>query len=376
VPVSTANGKTVLTAEITEPRTGAWHADITLDATELTSPVALSIEGVAFAGTVLRSGVHGGRFGARVVGGKGGLSVELVAKNYSTVSGTKLSVVLADILRECGETLSASAESAVTGRTLTKWHRSAGPASHALVRLLDAAGAVFRVLRDGTIWVGAQTYPEAKPTHTLIDEDWVAGISTIATDTPILEPGVTFRGQKIESVVHRLEPNALRTEAHANSTKSVFAGMLAGIRQDVDYSRMYPARVSKQNSDGTLQLVPDDDVMKGAGWDRVPIRHGLPGITLEGVPSGARVRVGFEEGDPANPFAALWDTDTGTTGLTIVVHAAHIKLGGGDATKAALLGPDVLQWLDTHTHPTGVGPSGPPIVPTTPLLLAQNVTQK
>jgi hypothetical protein len=375
VPVSRANAATILSAEISEPRTGAWHADVNLDADALASPVTLTVAGVTYKGTVLRSGVHGGRFGARIVGGNGGLSKELPAKNYSTPGSTKLSVVLADILRECGETLSPTAEVATTSRTLAKWHRSAGPASHALVSLLDAAGACFRVLRDGAIWVGVQTYPETKIAHTVIDEDWVAGIITIATEAPTLEPGVTFRGQKIESVVHRLEPNSLRTEAHATSTKSVLNTFLAGIRQQIDYSRLYPARVTLQNPDGSLQLVPDDEAMKGAGLDHIPIRHGIPGITLENIPKGARVRLGFEGGDPASPYAALWDTDTGS-GVTIVVHAAHIKLGGSDAAQAALLGPDVLQWLNAHVHPTGVGPSGPPTVPATELLTSQITTLK
>ena len=44
---------------------------------------------------------------------------------------------------------------------------------------------------------------------------------------------------------------------------------------------------------------------------------------------------------------------------------------GGDATQPAVRGVDLQTWLDTllddylaHTHPTGVGPSGPPLPPT------------
>ena len=44
---------------------------------------------------------------------------------------------------------------------------------------------------------------------------------------------------------------------------------------------------------------------------------------------------------------------------------------GGDATQPAVRGTDLQTWLDTllddylgHTHPTGVGPSGPPLPPT------------
>lgn len=48
---------------------------------------------------------------------------------------------------------------------------------------------------------------------------------------------------------------------------------------------------------------------------------------------------------------------------------------GGDATQPAVRGTDLQTWLDSllddymaHTHPTGVGPSGPPLPPTVSLV--------
>jgi len=323
MPSSTVNGKPVLTAEITKPRVGAWHADIAADAESLTGAVPLSFEGVAMKGTVIpgRSGLHGGRLGARIVGGAGGVSKEIVVKNYAASAGTKISVVVADILRETGETLSATSDQAVLGTTLSKWERIAGPASHALVNVLDKAGAVWRVLNDGSIWVGMPTYPEATLEHVLIDEDWVGGIITIAAETAALEPGTTFRGQKIEEVIHRLAPGAFRTEAHLGSVTSSLNRFLSGIRRQIDYSRGYPGRVSKQNADGTLQVVLDDEKVKGAGLDRVPYYVGLPGSKVK-VSQGQRVLLAFEAGDPARPYIAGWQggaalevTIAGPTGL-------------------------------------------------------------
>jgi hypothetical protein len=52
-----------------------------------------------------------------------------------------------------------------------------------------------------------------------------------------------------------------------------------------------------------------------------------------------------------------------------------IKLGSG-ASHPAVLGDLLLQYLISHTHPTGVGPSGPPIVPPPTNILSQVVTLK
>ena len=55
--------------------------------------------------------------------------------------------------------------------------------------------------------------------------------------------------------------------------------------------------------------------------------------------------------------------------------AGAVNLGDG-ASKKAVLGDDLLDWLNQHTHPTGVGPSGPPAAPATPALLSTVVKVK
>lgn len=46
----------------------------------------------------------------------------------------------------------------------------------------------------------------------------------------------------------------------------------------------------------------------------------------------------------------------------VIVKAEKIKLGDG-AQQAVVLGDDFMQLFNSHTHPTGVGPSGPPTQP-------------
>lgn len=49
----------------------------------------------------------------------------------------------------------------------------------------------------------------------------------------------------------------------------------------------------------------------------------------------------------------------------VVITASKIQLGKA-AAEALVLGNKFMQFFNTHTHPTGVGPSGPPVQPMLP----------
>ncbi len=299
---ATIGNQRIITARIPLPYLGPWHATV-----ESSGEVALSgaqvidIDGIRFSCTVVRSTVDGGRVKTRLAGGAGGLSKELDAKHYSAPDAL---MVMRDILAETGEELDPTHE--LADLRMPAWQRSKGPASHAIGRLAEKAGMIWRVTTEGKIWVGKEIYPEQETEHRLIDEAWDAGLLEIAPELPDLLPGVTFRGQQIRYVVHILSESTLRTEAHLEPPGGLLNRFLAGIRRDIDYSRMYPGRVVAQNPDGTLQIVLDDPKVKGNGQDRVPIRTGLPGFEVK-VSEGAKVSVGFDAGDPSRPYAALWD---------------------------------------------------------------------
>jgi uncharacterized protein involved in type VI secretion and phage assembly len=57
----------------------------------------------------------------------------------------------------------------------------------------------------------------------------------------------------------------------------------------------------------------------------------------------------------------------------VVIKAARIKLCENAAQKL-VLGDSFMQLFNAHTHPTGVGPSGPPATPMTPAQLSSKVT--
>lgn len=71
-----------------------------------------------------------------------------------------------------------------------------------------------------------------------------------------------------------------------------------------------------------------------------------------------------------------------TTGKVVIDGASEFNAGAGSvnlgtgASKSAVYGEDLVQWLNSHTHPTGVGPSGPPTPSATSALLSTSVKVK
>lgn len=317
------NGLPVVSATVEMPYVGVWHVS-SLEASGSTAPEVgsvqtLSINGVQFSCAVTRATAIAGRVKMRLAGGKGRLVREIAARHWSMPT---VGAIIRAILAECGETLApvaSTAATAVNGATidptilsvkLPQWKTNAIQASRAMQRVCDHQGLIWRVLRDGTVWIGTEAYPEQTVKHTLIDEDWASGAIDFAPDAPDLKPGVTFRGQQIRYVVHTLT----RSEACLETPSGLLDRFLSGIRQEIQFSRSYPAEVIAQNADGTLQLRPIDTTIKGGGLNNVPIRTGLPGFEVR-VPKGAIVSLEFNNGDPSDPRASLWTQKTGVTSL-------------------------------------------------------------
>lgn len=63
---------------------------------------------------------------------------------------------------------------------------------------------------------------------------------------------------------------------------------------------------------------------------------------------------------------------TVTASGTAIVEGTEVKLGK-DASEAIIKGDSFKTYFSTHTHPTVVGPSGPPVQPFTPELLSTKV---
>lgn len=203
----------LLTALVTEPLVGRWVANVEVASeVEPTDPVTLSFEGgeVELVGAIHRGGVESGRWLGRIVGGTGGLSTTLTAQAYRAMP---FSTILSAIMADTGETLSTTSTSLLT-RYAPYWHRVSGrSALESLASLAEAVELTWRVLRDGTVWIGAETWPaldcQWSQVHALPD----LGMAEIApAGGPLVRPGVTWDGQHVGAVVTRLESGSLRQE--------------------------------------------------------------------------------------------------------------------------------------------------------------------
>jgi hypothetical protein len=138
--------------------------------------------------------------------------------------------------------------------------------------------------------------------------------------------------------------------------------------RDTLFLGLYTAQVVRQAADGTLDLMPADDRLRSQGLQAIPIRHGLPGVTVE-VDAGENVLLGFDAGDPSKPYAALWHAGQAKKivfGDMTIEAAGNKALALAQETKAAL--DAIQQAYDAHIHITtatvGLGPPGT-IAPTT-----------
>lgn len=108
------------------------------------------------------------------------------------------------------------------------------------------------------------------------------------------------------------------------------AAFVRAVIGPLDYYAAYPAQVVTQNSDGTLELKPDNPRI--GPHSAVPIR-GLPGVTVKVAP-GARVLLEFANGSPKAPIATLFEPHsllevTVTADVKVSVSAPMVVLADG-----------------------------------------------
>lgn len=199
------------------PRYGVWVADLAIDAQAIagvTGQVTIQAKdgSVAFNGTAIqtRTNVEFQSVLMRVIGGAYGMATTLQPKAYQQVN---LQTVLTDILTAAGETLSPTSDPGVLATFFPFWVRNLGVASSAVTSLLEDTGASWRVLNDGSVFVGPETWPQF---NTSIPYDFLGtrpqeASQTISMSSPMLIPGVTFNKVKVSSVLHEILQRQIRT---------------------------------------------------------------------------------------------------------------------------------------------------------------------
>lgn len=336
--IASVNDRPCLRAQVRLPRAGVWIADLVVDgAGAIEGRAVLQLGELELVGTASRTGIARDTATLRVLGGAGGLAREVPAKFYRRAP---VKALLGDILAAAGEQLADTVSAALLSRQLFAYVQTKQKAADALRALADRLGVTWRVLPNGRIWLGEESWAESTASLELISENPGAGVAEFGTDTPTLLPGVKVGGRKVSQVEHVLEPTSIRTkvwfegESGVDRMMAAVGAVVRHLTAHVDYFAHYPAKVVSQNGDGTLELQPDGDRLPGLS--KVPIRYGLPGIAAK-VRPGGRVLVAFEGGDPAAPVATVWESGalaevTVRADTKAVVVAPQVDIGGVGAT--------------------------------------------
>lgn len=208
----TINEQPVVRASIAFPRIGVWHAELEIDAEEeLSGAVELSFAdgGLIWKGTVYRGGSFLGKTTAIILGGAGSLGKELPPKFYE---GVPLRLPLQDALLEAGEQLSLFTSQEILNFLLQKWTRLRGAAGRLVLDLANAAGASWRVLSTGEVWLGVDDFPAFIGDFTVLQEDLARQYAVLDQDLPVILPGVSLDGKKVGRVVYDLSASSMSTK--------------------------------------------------------------------------------------------------------------------------------------------------------------------
>lgn len=375
------SGAPVVSAVIEAHREGAWTADLVIDTETAPSGVVdvTDVSGtVLLRGRVLRAEAPFGRAEVRLVGGVGALATVLPPRYYR---GATVRTILADLARETGSTL-ADDLGAEASRELAAWVRVGGDdAVTALRHLLRAAlpaGWTWRARFDGSLWLGADSWPDViAPEVEVVDRRPARGELAVRAATVAellaIEPGMVFEGLDVCSVRIDASGDRLRAvlrttaQAQARTAGDVVTSGIQRLAREATIERallaLYPAIVRTQDSDTAavdVDLQPDEDEA-----DRV--LPSLVAIPLVGPCAGAkvlfpatairartvRVLVGFEGGDPSRPYALPWALGAVMPDRVEVNAATTIALGG-DAKGVARLDDSVGCGTLTGVAPPGM----------------------
>lgn len=334
----TCNGIDVLGGSVIRPLVGAWTADLQLDSADgLAGGTKVTIQsenGYSLVGTVDpdRTGVFLDASHVRIIGGAAGMQKVSSPRGYVQPHAFAKDV-LEGILGDAGEVLSGTTDAGLLATNVLAWSvlgtYSAVWNLRALLNILTPAMS-WRVLTDGAIWIGNESWPTATAVFDTIDQDPKEGVYLLGIESPFVEPGTNLDGVgKVNQCVDVIESGRLRTRVYVDlpseddrDLRSVVAGMAKQAVAGVDFYGRYECQVETQSVDlTTVDVSPVGDRNKKllGGLQRVPVRFGT-GIKVKFSP-GAHVLLGWDGGNPGNPYVT--DGVSGESPLGIQLAGTH-----------------------------------------------------
>lgn len=348
---------------------GNWtaHLEFADQVTAPTGKVTLRWQGRDLAGAVLRSGqTSAGRTFALVAGGNGHLAQAIPPKiREQSYRNATAQVIITQLLAAAGETLSPTSDAGILGTRLAFWPRRNDTAAALLDDLARKLGCIWRVLPDGSVYLGRDGYDKAvltQPLQALDDQDPAESTALFVPHAPGPLPGQGYEGRKVGAAHYTIEPDGafLRLWFHDAATADVDEGSLRYslsriVKESlrIDWLKSYTGKVIVQRSDGTLDIQLDTR-------DVPP----LPAVRYRVVPAGAkltvaagsRVVVTFDNGDPLTPVAGLFDPGMATRGVARLndeVDMGYLIVTPGPSGVAS------VTWAPPGAPPVGPGTATP-----------------
>jgi hypothetical protein len=220
VAYATLNGSPILSATIGIPRVGAWHADVAVPAAAaISGRCTLAIDGgLTLVGTVRRSDVWLETAELRIVAGADGLGKLARPQHYRQ---TRLSIVLADLLKAVSESLAGDADAATLALTFGSWATLSEPVGVMVAALLAderlPENVAWRMKTDGSLWLGPEAWPDSGLVNVIdyqdLQEHPAEGRLDLGVEAPMLLPGTVLDGRRISYVEHVIGGETARTRA-------------------------------------------------------------------------------------------------------------------------------------------------------------------
>lgn len=219
--LTTLQGLPVLSLLLTRPLVGNTVATVEVDyqsSDELFDGLLeLKDQAVTYKVTSEHSGIISGVARVNLVGGNGGLLEDVPPRHFREVTVRTLIESLLDL---AGEKLDPSSTASVMSRVLPFWSWGGDPqtnrASKHLTSLTDKLECHWRVLPNGKVWVGTESWnpvsEELADASLELNRDDADGNVLLGTETLELGPGVTLAGRHVGRVEHFFDrQSSLRT---------------------------------------------------------------------------------------------------------------------------------------------------------------------
>lgn len=213
----------VIELRLSIPRVGVWHAVASV-AVESNAPKSVDLtigDQLALHGHVVRQGPAFDTQLVDFVGGSGDMGAAAKARAYR---GATVRTVLGDLMSDAGESASGAIPGSVLSRQLDRWSITGGRSVGAeLVALVDAVleDGAWRMLADGTVWIGEETWPASTFTYDIVSLSPSRRQICVVSDDPFPMPGEAVDGvdwPNLSYVLHEQLNGELRTTMYFEDT--------------------------------------------------------------------------------------------------------------------------------------------------------------